>query len=290
MAGPIHLRRARALRQEAEATHREARPSERPLTDAECHEWRDADGLLDRTILVADDLPMFRELASLFLARSARIVTAETGDEALLLAQQGRPDLILADLHMPGMSGDELCRAIKADPELCHTPVLVMIGSQDSGDRAAAVRAGADDLLTKPLDRVGLIEAVGRFLRWQEVRGLPRIDCSLPVGVERAGVERDEATSWGMARNMSRGGLFVETVDPVDLEMEVSLRFALPEIPHEFCPTAQVIWRSDTDSDQLLRGMGLRFLEIDRRAERQLDEYVFHHRFSRELPLMGELP
>ena len=260
------------------------------MTDAECHEWRDADGLLDRTILVADDLPMFRELASLFLARSARIVTAETGDEALLLAQQGRPDLILADLHMPGMSGDELCRAIKADPELCHTPVLVMIGSQDSGDRAAAVRAGADDLLTKPLDRVGLIEAVGRFLRWQEVRGLPRIDCSLPVGVERAGVERDEATSWGMARNMSRGGLFVETVDPVDLEMEVSLRFALPEIPHEFCPTAQVIWRSDTDSDQLLRGMGLRFLEIDRRAERQLDEYVFHHRFSRELPLMGELP
>jgi uncharacterized protein (TIGR02266 family) len=93
-----------------------------------------------------------------------------------------------------------------------------------------------------------------------------------------------------MARNMSRGGLFVETVDPVDLEMEVSLRFALPEIPHEFCPTAQVIWRSETDSDQLLRGMGLRFLEIDRRAERQLDNYVFHHRFSRELPLMGELP
>ncbi len=237
-----------------------------------------------RTILVADDIPMFRELAALFLARSARVVTAKDGSQALELATRTRPDLILADLHMPGMTGDELCRAIKADPELSDTPVIVMVGPQDGEDRARSVRAGADDLLVKPLNRVGLIEAVNRFLRWPEVRGLPRIECSLPVEMDRG-----QQTTWATARNLSRGGLFVETPQPVDLEMEVGLRFALPEVAHEFCPTAQVIWRNEQDSDELVTGVGLRFLEIDGAAEHELDEYVFHHRFTRELPQLGRL-
>ena len=235
-------------------------------------------------ILVVDDLAMFRELGALFLTRSARVVTAESGEQALERARQQRPDLILTDLHMPGMKGDELCRIVKADPELGHIPVIVMIGPQDCPDRAAAVRAGADDLLVKPLNRMGLIEAVNRFLRWAEVRGLPRIECTLPVEIAS-----NQGATWGTARNLSRGGLFVETVEPIKLADEVALRFALPSIPEEFCPTAQVIWRSDHDTDESFKGLGLRFLSIETTAERELDEYVFHHRFSRELPRYGDL-
>ena len=261
------------------------------MTEArEAYETREPERPLDaapaeRTILVADDIPMFRELAALFLTRSARVVTAEDGKQALDLARKLAPDLIIADLHMPGMNGDELCSAVKADPELAKTPVIVMIGSQDGEERARVVRAGADDLLVKPLNRMGLIEAVNRFLRFAEVRGLPRIDCSLPVGVDR-----DRVTTWGTALNLSRGGLFVETEDPAELDWEVALRFVLPNVSREFCPTAQVMWRAERDLNPIVRGMGLRFLALDGAAERQLDDYVFHHRFSRELPEMGRLP
>jgi uncharacterized protein (TIGR02266 family) len=242
-----------------------------------------ADG--DRTILFVDDVPMFRELGALFLGRSARVVTASSGDAALDIARRVHPDLILTDFHMPGMQGDELCRIVKADPELQPTPVIVMLGPQDLHERAQVVRAGADDLLVKPLNRVGLIEAVNRFSRWESVRGLPRIDCALPVEVGH-----DRQATWGTARNLSRGGLYVETVNPLALETEVGLRFALPQINSEFSPTAQVIWRIERDTPEFGMGMGLRFLEIDGTQERRIDDYIFHHRFSRDLPLGGPLP
>lgn len=256
---------------------------------------------VQRTILLADDVATFREVGALFLARSARVVTAETCEQALALAKRERPDLILTSLRMPGMSGDELCRSIKADPNLAQTPVIVLLGANDGEARARAVRAGADDLLVKPLNRAGLTEAINRFLRWPEVRGLPRIECSVRVGVDRGvdvgvalgvdlRVNSQPVTTWCTARNLSRGGLFVETAQPAALENEVRLRFALPELPHEFSPTAQVVWRSPHDSSEQLAGMGLRFLEIDSDAEKQLDDYIFHHRFVRELPQTGVLP
>ena len=69
-----------------------------------------------RTILVIDDAPMFRELQSLFLSRTARVLTAESGARGLEIARRERPDLALVDLHMPGMEGDEVCWEIKDDP------------------------------------------------------------------------------------------------------------------------------------------------------------------------------
>ena len=242
-----------------------------------------ADG--DRTILVVDDVPMFRELGALFLGRTSRVVTAASGEEAIEIARRVHPDLILTDLHMPGMKGDELCRIVKADPELGQTPVIVMLGPQDVEERARVVRSGADDLLVKPLNRVGLIEAVNRFSRWESVRGLPRVDCALPVEVDH-----DDTATWGTARNLSRGGLYVETITPLALECEVGLRFALPEVTSAFSPTAQVIWRSERDTAEFAMGMGLRFLDINGAAERRIDDYIFHHRFSRELPPGGPLP
>ena len=80
-----------------------------------------------------------------------------------------------------------------------------------------------------------------------------------------------------------------QTRAPAELDSEVRLRFALPERPQEYSPTAQVVWRSSDDTPAQVAGMGLRFLEIDSDAEKELDDYVFHHRFSRELPPTGAL-
>ncbi len=127
-----------------------------------------------RKILIVDDAPMFRELESLFLARSGRVLTAEDGDEGLEIAQRERPDVIVTDLSMPGMRGDELCRRVKADPDLCRTPVIIVTGRNSGDEHEQAVRAGAADVVEKPVNRISLIQAVNHVLRLAE-RGLVRV-------------------------------------------------------------------------------------------------------------------
>ncbi|MGH0037717.1 MAG: response regulator [Myxococcota bacterium] len=223
-----------------------------------------------RTILIVDDVAMFRELGSVFLARSGTVITANDGKQGLELARMRRPDLVIADLHMPEMDGAQLCREIKADPELEDTPVIIMVGTDDPGDRGRALRAGADDLLSKPLSRIALVATVTRFLAYDTVRGLPRIDVEQPVRVTA-----DERAGWGVLKNLSRGGAFVEIDLELEPEAEVELQFELPEALLEVSPSAQVVWNRPSNGHP--SGVGLRFLEFEGRAARILDDYVWEH-------------
>lgn len=225
-----------------------------------------------RKILIVDDAPMFRELESLFLARCGRVVTAGDGTEALEIARDERPDVIVTDLAMPGMSGDELCRRIKADADLARTPVIVVTGRDDvGGEHELAVRAGADDVVEKPVNRLSLIQAVNHFLRLAE-RGLVRVPLETDVRMDLAALE-----AWGWSRNVSRGGIYVETRDEIpEPETEMQLYFTLPEMIAALAPTAKVVWRRRA-SNGAPTGMGLQFLKLDRAAARQLDDFVYEH-------------
>lgn len=223
----------------------------------------------DRRILIADDAAMFRELGALFLARSGKVVTASNGSEALDVARRGRPSVIVADLDMPRMGGDELCRHIRQDPELNETPVILMTSSDEPEARARAVRSGADDVITKPISRIMLIQAVNRFLRAQGLRGLARVTIETDVHIVH---ERREY--WGTARNLSRGGIFVEADCPTPPDTEVALEFALPEAAQQLHPTAQVIWRREPRVGGPV-GLGLRFLALDRASVAAIDAFVY---------------
>jgi uncharacterized protein (TIGR02266 family) len=223
-----------------------------------------------RTILVVDELPMFRELGALFLARSGRVVTAEGGAEALEVAQREKPDVVLTDLNMPGMDGEALCRAVKDDPELHDTPVIMMVGGDTGDDRARCVRAGADDVLIKPLERLHLVEVVSRFLHRGPLRGLTRIRLRVPV---QLCAEQEEHR--GTVRDLSRGGVFVETSWEAPMHTEVHLRFQLPEGSPEVAPTAQVMWHRERPGGLTGIGVGMRFLSLDGRALRALDDFIF---------------
>jgi uncharacterized protein (TIGR02266 family) len=236
-------------------------------------------GSANYCILVVDDTPFLRELAAVFLVRSGRVLTASSGHQAMLLIRRERPDLILCDLHMPGMSGADLCRAVKRDPELEHTPFVMLIAGESAQDRALSVRAGADDLLNKPLERTDLTKTVARFLRFSRVRGLPRVEMKVPVTMYTASNQ-----SRGVVRNLSRGGIFVESSRPVPAQVEVALCFQLPDSPFEYTPTAQVLWHRDAEEPARAVGMGMRFLEIDGTTVRLLDDYVYERvRSSSEL-------
>lgn len=80
-----------------------------------------------------------------------RIEEASNGEEGLERVRSLRPDLVLLDVMMPGIDGFEVCRRLRADPDICHTPVLLVTGREDTDDIRKGFAAGATDFLTKPV-------------------------------------------------------------------------------------------------------------------------------------------
>ena len=223
---------------------------------------------MERRILVVDDNPMFRELEAIFLAGSGEVITAESGSIGLELARRHRPHVMIVGLDMPDLAGDAVCREVKNDPELRDVPVVLITNADDAADRERSVRAGADDVLTKPIHRISLIQSGHRFIRYSEVRGLKRVPMVAPVklGPDGTGIE-------GVSRDVSRGGMMVEFDAHFDSSSEVELHFALPEpASAPLRPTAKVIWRRHEGSRS---SIGLQFLSLDGTGARQIDEFVY---------------
>ncbi|MCA9511231.1 MAG: response regulator [Myxococcales bacterium] len=226
----------------------------------------------DRTILIVDEMQWFRDLGALFLARSGRVLAAGSAAEALETARRERPDVVITDLDMPVCDGAELCARIRRDALLAYTPVVVLIGTDDPEDHARAIRAGATDVLTKPLSRTSLLESVGRLTRHARPVGRPRVDTAEPVQLRVAG-----EASEGTLRNLSRGGAFVELPEPLPSGPEVELAFRIPGSTRAIAPSAEVVWTRPAAHGARRFGQGLRFLRLDARALRALEDYVFEH-------------
>jgi two-component system sensor histidine kinase/response regulator len=120
------------------------------------------------TILVVDDNLQNREVAEGHLVGAGyQAVQAESGTDALALLQRAEPwpDLILLDVLMPGLDGFETCRRIRALPGGSRVPILFLTALGDLGTHKAALDSGADDFLTKPINRTELLIRVRSLLR-----------------------------------------------------------------------------------------------------------------------------
>src|SRR5262245_26889803 len=120
---------------------------------------------MPKTLLLADDSVTIQKVVGIsFANEDVRLITVDNGDAAIARAKQERPDVILADVVMPGKSGYEVCEAIKADPNLRHIPVLLLTGTFEAFDEARATRAGAAGHVAKPFESQLLVEHVKRLL------------------------------------------------------------------------------------------------------------------------------
>jgi CheY-like chemotaxis protein len=120
---------------------------------------------MGKSLLLADDSVTIQKVVGLsFASEDIEITTVDNGDDALSRAKEIRPDIILADVVMPGMSGYEVCDAIKADPELRHIPVLLLTGTFEAFDDARAVQVGAAGHVAKPFEAQTLVERVKELL------------------------------------------------------------------------------------------------------------------------------
>src|SRR6266498_5704483 len=109
------------------------------------------------TILIVDDEPSGREtLAALLHKQGYQLAYASDGRGALAQAAALNPDMILLDVMMPGMDGFEVCRRLRATPGVAEVPIIMVTALDDRESRLRGIEAGADDFVTKPLDRLEL--------------------------------------------------------------------------------------------------------------------------------------
>jgi CheY-like chemotaxis protein len=125
-------------------------------------------------VFVADDSVTIQKTVGLaFGSEDAVIQSVSNGDFALDKVRVFKPDIVLADVFMPGCNGYEVCEHIKADPELKNTPVILLVGTFEPFDESEASRVKCDGFLTKPFDASELIEMAHKLLKKGDVSQPP---------------------------------------------------------------------------------------------------------------------
>jgi two-component system, OmpR family, phosphate regulon response regulator PhoB len=135
------------------------------------------------TVLLVEDEPAQREVLAYNLeAEGFRVVQAGNGEDALLLVDEDRPDIIILDWMMPELSGIEVCRRLKLRPETRTIPIIMLSARAEEVDRIRGLETGADDYVIKPYSMLELMararvqlrrvrpSTIGIVLEWADIR------------------------------------------------------------------------------------------------------------------------
>ena len=183
-------------------------------------------------VLVVDDAETNRAVMSDLLTQEGYTVeVAESGADALRLMRQRPPDLVLLDVMMPGVSGIEVCREIRSTPELAEIFVILVTALADRESRLKGFDAGADDYLTKPIDRAELRLRLRTMARLHRYRSLLQ-----------------ERTRTAMVTDLSPDAILTCGVDGRVLSSNPAARVAFPGLARgEVLLLADVIEPTDAD-------------------------------------------
>lgn len=164
-------------------------------------------------VLIIDDDPASVALARQWLKKDGHgIITAADGEEGLSRAAGEEPDLILLDVHMPGMNGFQVCEKLKADSRLRNIPVIFLSAADETREKVKGLDLGAVDYVTKPFDRFELPARVRAALRTKRLQDLltvySEIDSLTEVYNRRVLMERLEQ-EWNRTRRYSTTVAFI---------------------------------------------------------------------------------
>jgi len=155
-------------------------------------------------VLIADDNPANVRILSMRLAADGYdVVTARDGEEALAVAHESQPDLILLDVMMPKLDGITVCRQLKEAQETSFTPIILVTAMTEAKDIVAGLEAGADEYLTKPVDHAALSARVRSMLRIKALHDTVTAQAD-EIARWNATLERRVAEQVGQLEQMSR--------------------------------------------------------------------------------------
>lgn len=225
-----------------------------------------------KTLLIVDDVELFIQLQISHLGRQRyNIHTARNGSDGLQIARSLKPDLILLDLFMPDMNGDQVCRILKGDPETSSIPVVLISSGARGRSRTASISSNCDGLIFKPVRRDLLISVVENLLG-TNLRVRDRVQVSIP-----GTAILDEKKYPVTIHTLSSDGAFVE-IEPKPIRgdlMEIS--FPLPDQEKEAnIRAAAVVW-CGTLVDGGPEGVGVSFLTTDPETKKRINTFIHTH-------------
>ncbi|MCP4241229.1 MAG: response regulator, partial [bacterium] len=120
---------------------------------------------MGKKLLLADDSVTIQKVVGIsFASEDVELLIVDNGNDAVERTRAIRPDVVLADVVMPGLNGYEVCEALQADPDLRHIPVLLLTGTFESFDEKRAARCGAAGHVAKPFEAQALVDRVRALL------------------------------------------------------------------------------------------------------------------------------
>jgi putative two-component system response regulator len=206
-------------------------------------------------VLVVDDGAANRELIEACLAGiDCEIRTAEDGRIALRMIEQDAPDLVLLDVQMPGMDGYEVCARIKHGPRGALLPVVMITALDQTQDRVMALEAGADDFMSKPVERVELVARVRSALRlkslYDTLDSVDQVIFSLAAAVEA----KDSLTEKHTQRVGERARLLGERMNLPEADLDALYRGGIiHDIGKIGLPDSILLKPAPLDPDEQLR-------------------------------------
>ena len=179
----------------------------------------------DKILIVDDEEPNRKLLSSLVKALGYETETAMNGVEAIRKMKSFMPDLVLLDIMMPDMDGYEVCHYLKSDPETANIPVVIITALSDRDSKLKGLHAGANDFLTKPIDRSELTIRVRNLLKIKEYEDFMfRHNQLLEDEVKRRTYELQEAML-GLISDITEKKMLEEKLEKARMLEEENLKF-----------------------------------------------------------------
>jgi len=121
--------------------------------------------LISKRILIIEDDPSVLRATSYILEKEGyEVLSAQNGLEGLKKAKDSNPDLLLLDVMLPGIDGFEICHSLRGEPGTADLPILMFSAKGQETDKATGLKVGADEYITKPVDREVLLSKVAAWL------------------------------------------------------------------------------------------------------------------------------
>ena len=121
--------------------------------------------LISKRILIIEDDPSVLRATSYILEKEGyEVLSAQNGLEGLKMAKDSNPDLLLLDVMLPGIDGFEICHSLRGEPATADLPILMFSAKGQESDKATGLKVGADEYITKPVDREVLLSKVAAWL------------------------------------------------------------------------------------------------------------------------------
>jgi CheY-like chemotaxis protein/Tfp pilus assembly protein PilZ len=226
-------------------------------------------------ILLADQDRIFLETGKAYLRKTGiQVLSCLSGEEALEIIRDHRPNLVFMSSLLDGISGLECCGIVKADPSLRETPVALTLTAGIPVSLETCRKTGCDEIVLKPINRHTFFQTVTKYVDLEKrnalrFKGELSVHCSLP----------DVPSVITNAYDISTGGLFLESCKPLPVSSVITVQFELPAPRLEITCTARVAWANPPGfpvKPDFPSGMGVQFLDIHSEGVNAIMEFIHY--------------